>query len=62
MPAKRQGRFVTSTPEELNAWFGRQSGKPVHVATETTDLAPVLKRGLVRNLQSLMHRKRNVDE
>lgn len=46
MPVRRQGRFVTTTPEELNAWLGRESGKPVHVATEDTDLAAELKRGL----------------
>ena len=46
MPVRREGRFVTTTPEELNAWLGRESGKPVHVATEDTDLAAELKRGL----------------
>jgi phage terminase Nu1 subunit (DNA packaging protein) len=46
MPVRRQGRFVTTTPEELNAWLGRESGKLVHVATEDTDLAAELKRGL----------------
>jgi hypothetical protein len=46
MPVRRQGRFVTTTPEELNAWLGRESGKPVHVANEETDLAAELKRGL----------------
>ncbi len=46
MPVRRQGRFVTTTPEELNSWLGKESGKPVHVATEDTDLAAELKRGL----------------
>lgn len=46
MPLRREGRFVTSTPEELNAWLGKESGKPVHVATEETDLTAELKRGL----------------
>ncbi len=46
MPVRRQGRFVTTTPEELNAWLGKESGKPVHIATDTTDLAAELKRGL----------------
>ena len=46
MPVHRQGRFVTTTAEELNSWLGRESGKPVHVATENTDLAAELKRGL----------------
>jgi len=46
MPVRREGRFVSTTPEELNAWLGRESGKPVHVATEDTDLTAELKRGL----------------
>jgi len=46
MPLHRQGRFVTTTAEELNAWLGKESGKPVHVATENTDLTAELKRGL----------------
>jgi hypothetical protein len=33
-------------PEELNAWLGRESEKPVHVATEDTDFAAELNRGL----------------
>ena len=46
MPVCREGRFVSTTPDELNAWLGRESGKPVHVATEQSDLAAELKRGL----------------
>jgi hypothetical protein len=51
MPVHREGRFVVTTPEELNAWLGKQSGKPVHAMTESTDLAAELKRGLafIRN-------------
>ena len=51
MPVRKQGRYVETTPEELNAWLGKESGKPVHVATDTTDLTEELKRGLsfVRN-------------
>jgi len=37
---------VATSPEELNAWLGKESGKPVHVATQNTDLAAELKRGL----------------
>src|SRR5436190_23924980 len=33
MPVSKQGRFVTSSPEQLNVWLGRESGKPVHVIT-----------------------------
>ncbi len=46
MPVRKEGRFVSTTPAELNAWMGKESGKPVHVATESTDLAAELKRGL----------------
>jgi len=46
MPVRCQGRFVSTTPQELNAWLGKESGKPVHVATDNTDLTAELKRGL----------------
>lgn len=46
MPLRREGRFVLTTPEEVNTWLGKQSGKPVHVATADTDLSAELKRGL----------------
>ena len=46
MPVHREGRYVATTRADLNAWLGRQSGKPVTVATENTDLASELKRGL----------------
>ncbi len=46
MPVRREGRFVSTTPAELNAWLGKETGKPVHVATENSDLTAELKRGL----------------
>jgi len=46
MPVSRQGRYVVASPEELNRWLGRESGEPVQIATESTDLAADLKRGL----------------
>jgi hypothetical protein len=46
MPVRKQGRYVETTPEELNAWLGRESGKPVHVITDDADLSAELKRGL----------------
>lgn len=46
MPVRRQGRYVETTPDEINAWLRKESGKPVHVATEDTDLTAELKRGL----------------
>jgi len=46
MPLTREGRFVITTAEQLNTWLGRESGKPVHVATEGADLSAELKRGL----------------
>jgi hypothetical protein len=50
MPVKREGRFVSTSPEELNAWLGEESGKPVHAAVETTDLtARVETRSVLRS-------------
>jgi hypothetical protein len=46
MPVHREGRFVTTTVTELNNWMGKESGKPVHVATENTDLTSELKRAV----------------
>jgi hypothetical protein len=46
MPVRKEGRFVSTSVDELNAWLGSESGKPVHAATETTDVTPELKRGL----------------
>jgi len=46
MPVHKEGRFVSTTPAELNEWLGKEAGKPVHVATEDTDLTAELKRGL----------------
>jgi hypothetical protein len=46
MPVRKQGRFVSTTPNELNTWLGRESGKPVHIATGNADLTAELKRGL----------------
>lgn len=52
---KREGRFVSVSTEDLNKWLGQESGKPVHVATDNTDLAAELKRGLsfVRHEKSI---------
>jgi len=43
MPVRCQGRFVTTTRNELNDWIGRQSGKPIHIITENSDLTSELK-------------------
>jgi hypothetical protein len=43
----------------LNQWLGRESGKPVHVATETTDLTAELKRGI--SFVRRNHREEPVD-
>ena len=53
MPVARQGRAVTASGEALNKWLGRETGEPLHVATEEDDLSAELKRGLsfVRNQQ-----------
>lgn len=57
MPVSRQGRSVVATPEELNKWLGRESGEPVHVATNESDLSAELKRGL----SHIRKEKRDVD-
>jgi hypothetical protein len=46
MPIHKEGRIVAASSDELNAWLGREAGKPVHPATETKDLTTELKRGL----------------
>jgi hypothetical protein len=46
MPVSRQGRSVVTSAEQLNAWLGRESGKPVHIITPEADLTAELKRGL----------------
>jgi len=46
MPVRREGRYVEATVRELNQWLGQQSGKPVRVVTDETDLGAELKRGL----------------
>ena len=47
MPTKREGRFVTATPDDLNKWLGREAGgDPLRVADASTDLAAELRRGL----------------
>jgi hypothetical protein len=46
MPVRRQGRFVSTTPQELNDWMGKESGKPIHVATGSADLTSELKRAV----------------
>jgi hypothetical protein len=35
MPVHKEGRFVSTTVDDLNTWLGRMSGKPVHAATES---------------------------
>lgn len=48
MPVKREGRFMTASPEELSRYLGREAGLdvPVHIATESMDLSADLKRAL----------------
>lgn len=46
MPVRRQGRFVSTTEDEINSWLRREAGKPVDVVTDSTDLTAELKRGL----------------
>lgn len=58
MPIVEQGRFVTSSPEQLNEWLGRESGKPVHVTTPQTDLTAELKRGITFARRSKKNRSK----
>ena len=48
MPVKREGRFMTASPEELSRYLGREAGLdvPVHIASEEMDLSTDLKRAL----------------
>ena len=48
MPVKREGRFMTASPEELSRYLGREAGLdvPVHIASEKMDLSADLKRAL----------------
>ena len=46
MPVRRQGRFVSTTAKELNEWMGKESGKPVRVATGNSDFTAELKRAV----------------
>jgi len=38
--------LVSSTPEQLGAWLGLESGKPVHVVTPQTDRTSEMQRGI----------------
>jgi hypothetical protein len=57
MPVNEEGRFVSSSPEQLSAWLGRETGKPVHVITAETDLGSELKRAIVFARQDKKHPK-----
>ena len=64
MPVRKQGRYVETTANELNAWLGKESGKPVHVATDVGDLTVELKRGLsfVRGIRQPTSQKRQIQK
>ncbi len=48
MPARREGRFIVASPDDLSAWLGREAGvgQPVHIATDNADLSTDLRRAL----------------
>lgn len=47
MPVSHKGRRVEASPDVLNRWLGRESsGNPVHIASESENLAADLRRGL----------------
>ncbi|HVO60951.1 MAG TPA: hypothetical protein VMT53_08440 [Terriglobales bacterium] len=58
MPVSREGRYVIASPEELNAWVGRESGQPVQIATRSTDLMANLRRGLSYVREHRWHKSR----
>jgi hypothetical protein len=45
MPVKRDGRFTTADPAEVQAWLGQQSHmpEPAHILTNDTDITAALK-------------------
>ena len=61
MPVKREGRFMTASPEELSRYLGREAGLdvPVHIATENMDLSADLKRALSYARHDKKHDKKS---
>jgi hypothetical protein len=57
MPARREGRSMTASPEELSRWLGREAGvgQPVRIATDNADLSTDLRRALAN---ARHHRRR----
>jgi hypothetical protein len=58
MPVREEGRFVSSSPEDLTGWLGRESGKPIHIITTNTDLGSELKRAVAFARRSSKNRGR----
>lgn len=48
MPVKREGRYTTAEPAEIQAWIGRESHmpKPARVMTKDADIAAALKESI----------------
>ena len=47
MPVASERRRVHASLDDLNRWLGRESaGEPIHIATESANLAADLRRGL----------------
>ena len=40
MPVERSGQMVQAFPDKLNLWLGRETGEPLHLAIQTSDLPP----------------------
>jgi hypothetical protein len=61
MPVKREGRFTTADPAEIQAWIGRESHmpKPAHVMTKDADLSAALKDSLTVTRKSHKSQKKN---
>jgi hypothetical protein len=49
---------VVASPDQLNRWLGRESGGPIQIATESTDLASDLRRGLSYIRAQRQHKSR----
>jgi hypothetical protein len=60
MPVTHEGRQVQASQEELNRWLGHEAAEPVQIATDNTDLAAELRRGLsyVRQQRQAQNKKK----
>jgi hypothetical protein len=50
LPVERKGRSVVASAAELRRWLQRETGEPVHLATEDANLTADLKRSVAQVL------------